>query len=61
MIVSYLLIIAAILGNCVPILGAMVRYKVVALPFLMILCAICFDTLKAKMFFARLSQNKTIQ
>lgn len=37
-IFSYLLILAAILGNTVPILGAMVRYKVVGLPALLILC-----------------------
>ncbi len=48
MIFSYILVLASILGNCVPILGAMVRYKVVGLPFLVILCFSLLDEEKMR-------------
>lgn len=38
MMLSFVLVLAAVLGNTVPILGAIVRYKIPALPFLVILC-----------------------
>lgn len=41
--ISFLLVFASILGNCVPILGAVLRYKVVALPFLLIVLAMLID------------------
>jgi hypothetical protein len=37
-LLSFVLVLASILGNCVPILGAMIRYRIPALPFLMVLC-----------------------
>jgi hypothetical protein len=37
-VLSFVLVLASILGNCVPILGAMIRYRIAALPFLMVLC-----------------------
>lgn len=35
---SFVLIFAVILGNCVPVLGSMVRYKVIAMPFFVLVC-----------------------
>jgi hypothetical protein len=37
-VLSFVIVLASILGNCVPILGAMIRYRIPALPFLMVLC-----------------------
>lgn len=34
---SFVLVFSSIIGSCVPILGALVRYRIVALPFLIIL------------------------
>jgi hypothetical protein len=41
--VSYLFVLASIIGNCVPILGALVRYKIVGLPFLVIVFVAVFN------------------
>ncbi len=57
MIISYLLILASILGNCVPILGAIVRYKVVGLPLFVILCFYFLDEEKIKRTFSALKQK----
>lgn len=38
MLLSFVLVLAAILGNTVPILGAIVRYKAPALPFIAMIC-----------------------
>jgi hypothetical protein len=38
MMASFVLVMAAVLGNTVPILGAMVRYKAPALPFIVMIC-----------------------
>jgi len=38
MMLSFVLALAAVLGNTVPILGAMVRYKIPAMPFIVIVC-----------------------
>jgi len=42
-LMSFVLVFASILGNCVPILGAILRYKIVALPFLLIVLAMIID------------------
>lgn len=41
MCLSFVLILGGIIGTVVPILGATVRYRIVALPFLVVLCAAC--------------------
>ncbi len=58
-IFSYLIVLASILGNTVPILGAMVRYKVVGLPLLMIFCfaVINFEKLR-RIFIPKLNDTK---
>jgi hypothetical protein len=38
MMASFVFVMAAVLGNTVPILGAMVRYKAPALPFMVMIC-----------------------
>ena len=50
---SFVLVLASILGNCVPILGSIVRYRVAALPFLVIVCLACISQEKVYEFFKR--------
>lgn len=50
-LLSFVLVFASILGNVVPILGAMIRYKVVALPFFLIMFAMIADQQKIKLIF----------
>ncbi len=55
-VLSFVLVLASILGNCVPILGAMIRYRIPALPLLMILCIACvkFQSLPFNRFLTKL-------
>jgi hypothetical protein len=50
---SFVLAFAAVLGNCVPVLGAMVRYKIPALPFFVIICLAFIDLDKLIRFLKR--------
>ncbi|MBL7941633.1 MAG: hypothetical protein JNM00_02650 [Flavobacteriales bacterium] len=40
-ILSFVIVLGGIIGAVVPILGAVVRYRIVALPFLVVVCASC--------------------
>ncbi|MFN0032309.1 MAG: hypothetical protein ACKVOR_09135 [Flavobacteriales bacterium] len=40
---SFVLVLASIIGNTVPVLGSVVRYRIAALPLLVIVCAACID------------------
>ncbi len=40
---SFTLVLASVIGNCVPVLGSIVRYRIAALPFLFIICAACIN------------------
>lgn len=40
---SYALVMASIIGNCVPVLGSVVRYRILSLPLLIILCCYFID------------------
>jgi hypothetical protein len=45
---SFALVLASIIGNCVPVLGSIVRYKIATLPLLVIFCFACIDFEKIK-------------
>ncbi len=45
---SFALVLASIIGNCVPVLGSIVRYRIAALPLLAICCLACIDFEKIK-------------
>lgn len=45
---SFVLILAAIIGNCVPVLGSIVRYRVPGLPLLVLFCLACMNIEKLK-------------
>jgi hypothetical protein len=57
MVFSYVLVLAAILGYCVPILGAMVRYRIAALPFLVMLCISVISGDRIKKFIQLIEQR----
>jgi hypothetical protein len=50
MILSFVLVLGGIIGSVVPILGAVVRYRIVALPFLVIVCAACIRPWSSRVF-----------
>jgi hypothetical protein len=59
MLSSFILVLAAVLGNTVPILGAIVRYKAPALPFIAIICCyFVFSTRKKIAITAKSPSNK---
>jgi hypothetical protein len=45
---SYSLVMASIIGNCVPVLGSVVRYRILSLPLLIIVCCYFIDFSKVK-------------
>jgi hypothetical protein len=45
---SFALVMASIVGNCVPVLGSVVRYRILSLPLLIIVCCYFIDFPKIK-------------
>lgn len=46
--ISFVLVFSSIIGSCVPILGALVRYRIVALPVLMVVLVSCINIEKLR-------------
>ena len=56
--ISFALVMASIIGNCVPVLGSVVRYRILSLPLLIIACCYFIDLDKIKIKATALIRRK---
>jgi hypothetical protein len=56
---SFVLVLFLVIGWTTPVMGAIVRYKLPALPFLVMLCALLIDPQKIKRLVTRISFRKS--